>query len=205
VTDHEPDPELLARLHAADPASSLPEADPARVAQLLEEAMSETTTRPPESRGHGARGRGPLTWLAAAAAVAVVAGAAAVGLAHRDDDSSAATQASVTQLRAARTSGLCVLPSSHVLRLQTVAFRGTLVSVTDRVATFRAAQWYAGRPTQLVKVRMVPAGIPETLQAGDLAVGRDYLVAASDGFVTGCGLTGPVTPKLQRLYDGALG
>jgi hypothetical protein len=205
VTDHEPDKELLARLHAADPASSLPPADPARVAQLLEEAMSDTATRAPDSREDGTRGRGPLTWLVAAAAVAVIALAAGVGLSQRDHGSAPTARPSVTELRAARTSASCVLPNSQVLRLQSVAFRGRLLSVTDRAATFRAAHWYAGGPTELVTVRLVPGGIPETLQPSDLAVGRDYLVAAGDGFVRGCGLTGPVTPKLQRLYDSAFG
>jgi hypothetical protein len=205
VTDHEPDKELLARLHAADPASSLPTADPARVAQLLEEAMSDTAIRPPGSRENGTRGRGPLTWLVAAAAVAVIAVAAGVGLSQRDDHSSATARPSVTQLRAARMSGLCVLPSSKVLRLQSVAFRGTLLSVTDRAATFRAAHWYAGGPTELVTVRLVPGGIPETLQPSDLTVGHQYLVAAGDGFVRGCGLTGPVTARLQHLYADAFG
>jgi hypothetical protein len=205
VTDHVPDTELLARLHAADPASSFPPADPERVAQLLEEAMSDTATRPPESRENGTRGRSPLTWLVAAAAIALIGGAAGVGLTHRDRDSSPTARASVTQLRAAKVSGLCVLPSSQVLRLQSVAFRGTLVSVNDHAATFRAARWYAGGPTDLVTVRLVPGGIPETLQASALTVGHVYLVAAGDGFVRGCGLTGPATPRLQRLYDGAFG
>lgn len=205
MNDHVPDTELLARLHAADPASSLPPADPERVAQLLEEAMSDTATRPPESRENGTHGRSPLTWLVAAAAIALIGGAAGVGLSQRDRDSSPAARASVTRLQAARVSGLCVLPSSQVLRLQSVAFRGTLVSVSDHAATFRAARWYAGGPTDLVTVRFVPGRIPETLQATDLAVGHVYLVAAGDGFVRGCGLTGPATPKLQRLYDGAFG
>lgn len=205
MTDHVPDTELLARLHAADPASSLPPADPERVAQLLEEAMSDTATRPPESRENGTHGRSPLTWLVAAAAIALIGGAAGVGFAQRDRDPSPTTAASVTELRAAKVTGLCVLPSPQVLRLQSVAFRGTVVSVSDRAATFRAARWYAGGPTDLVTVHLVPGGIPETLQASELAVGHVYLVAAGDGFVRGCGLTGPATPKLQRLYDSAFG
>ena len=205
MNDHVPDTELLSRLHAADPASSLPPADPERVAQLLEEAMADTATRPRESRENGTHGRSRLTWLVAAAAIALIGGAVGVGLTQRDRDSSPSARASVTQLQAARVSGLCVLPSSRVLRLQSVAFRGTVVSVSDRAATFRAAHWYAGGPTDLVTVRLVPGHIPETLQASELAVGQVYLVAAGDGFVRGCGLTGPATPQLQRLYDDAFG
>jgi hypothetical protein len=205
VTDREPDTELLARLHAADPASSLPSADPERVAHLLEESMSDTATRPPESRENGTHGRSPLTWLVAAAAVALIAGAVGLGLSQRDHEATPSAQPTVTRLQSARVSGLCVLPNAHVLRLQSVAFRGTVVSVSDRAATFRAAHWYAGGPTDLVTVRLVPGGIPETLQPTDLTVGHDYLVAAGGGFVRGCGLTGPATATLQRLYDSAFG
>jgi hypothetical protein len=43
------------------------------------------------------------------------------------------------------------------------------------------------------------------VRAVDLRVGRDYLVAASDGNLTGCGFSGPATPQLQKLYDRAFG
>ena len=54
------DDELRARLRAADPASSLPPADPERVARLLEDVMSTELTT--EYRETGTRNRGPLTW-----------------------------------------------------------------------------------------------------------------------------------------------
>ena len=47
MSDHDAgrddDPELRDRLRAADPASSLPPADPTRVARLLEDTMSSAT------------------------------------------------------------------------------------------------------------------------------------------------------------------
>jgi hypothetical protein len=206
MTDHAPDQELLARLRAADPASSLPAVGPDGVARLLEAAVSETATRPHESRETGTHGRSPLTWLVAAAAVLTIAGAGILGLAHRDHDPTPVARPSVTQLQATTTvAGLCVLPNPHVLRLQSVAFRGTLVTLTSRQATFRASHWYAGGPTGLVTVRFVPGGVPEALHPGDLTVGRDYLVAAGDGHVRGCGLTGPPTGDLVKLYQRAFG
>ena len=81
-----PDRELLGRLRAADPARSLPPADPVRVARLLEDTLSadpEDTHagRPdptaPESRSTGLRDRGRLSWLVAAAVLALVAGVGA--------------------------------------------------------------------------------------------------------------------------------
>ena len=90
--------ELQTRLRAADPASSLPPADPDRLAQLLEAAMSDTTTRAPSParRAPAAAARSP-GWCAAAAVV-LIAAAGIFGMAQRDHGSSPAAQESVTQL-----------------------------------------------------------------------------------------------------------
>ncbi|HEY3527861.1 MAG TPA: hypothetical protein VGK78_01835 [Nocardioides sp.] len=205
MTDHEPDRELLSRLRAADPASSLPPAGPDRVAQLLEAAMPDTATRSHETRETGTHDRSPLTWLVAAAAVVLIAAAGIFGLAERDHGTTPAARPSVTQLRAIPVQGSCIVLSTRVLRVQSVAFRGSLVSLTPRTATFEVSHWYAGGPTDLVKVTLMPRGIPEMTQAGDLALHHDYLVAASDGRVTGCGYTGPAGGSLQSLYDRAFG
>jgi hypothetical protein len=139
VTDHEPDLELLTRLRAADPASSLLPTDPDRVAALLAATMSESrsdtpgrTAWPggptPESRATGTRDRSPLTWLVAAAAVVLIAGAGAIGLAQRGHDSSSPTaRGSVTRLGYASTPGRCVTPRPGDLRKEPVAFAARLV------------------------------------------------------------------------------
>jgi hypothetical protein len=48
-------------------------------------------------------------------------------------------------------------------------------------------------------------GLTELVHAADLKVGREYLMAASDGNVTGCGFSGPASARLQKLYDRAFG
>jgi hypothetical protein len=217
VTDHEPDPELLTRFHAADPASSLSAADPRRVAQLLEAAMSDTRydaeravghdvdAHPRESRESGTHDRSPLTWLVAAASVVLIAGAGVIGLAQRGDDSAPATVTSVTELGYSSPVGRCQLPSVGVLRVQSVAFRGTLVSLTGAVATFDVGRWYAGGPTDTAKVSAAAPSFSELVRSADLTVGERYLVAATGGNVTGCGFSGPASSPLQRLYDRAFG
>src|SRR3954447_6635363 len=85
MTDRHDDAEnaaLRARLRGADPAASLPPADPTRVARLLEDVMSTELTT--ESRETGTRNRGPLTWLVAAAAVLVIVGVAPFALLRHD-------------------------------------------------------------------------------------------------------------------------
>jgi hypothetical protein len=209
MTDHAPDQELLTRLRAADPASSLPSADPDRVARLLEAAMSDTRhdpgTRTHESRETGTRDRSPLTWLVAAAAVVLIAAAGIFGLAERDHGSTPAAQGSVTRLKSGAVPGLCIIPNTGVLKEQSVAFRGTLRSLHGGTATFGVSHWYVGGPTDTVEVTLVPRGMPEMVHGSDLKVGSVYLVAASDGYVTGCGYTGPASGHLQRLYDRAFG
>jgi hypothetical protein len=205
VTGDEPDSELLTRLRAADPASSLPPADPPGVAELLEAVMSDTTTRTPESRESGTRDRSPLTWLVAAAAVVLIAAAAALGLAQRDHGSTPSAGGSVTQLGYQVPVGKCMLPSAGALREQSVAFRGMLTSLRDSRATFDVTRWYAGGPTDSAEVTAPPGSIADLVQGADLRVGREYLVSATDGRVTACGLTGPARGHLLDLYGQAFG
>ena len=87
--------ELRRRLRAADPASSLPPADPAGVARLLEDVMSTELTT--ENRATGTRQRGPLTWLVAAAAVLIIAGVGIFAIVGHDDDPAAPPTAARNQ------------------------------------------------------------------------------------------------------------
>lgn len=213
MTELAPDLELLTRLRAADPASSLPTVDPARVAELLEAAVTETarTDTPrhspevPGSRETGTHGRSPLTWVVAAAAVVLIAAAGILGLTQRDHGSSPGVAGSVTRLHYAQHSGRCMTPNVGVLRAQTVAFRGTLVSVVDGTARFDVTRWYVGGPTDLAEVTAAPLSMHELTQAAHLEKGSSYLVAAADGRVLGCGFTGPAKGSLSKLYDSAFG
>jgi hypothetical protein len=205
VNDHEPDAELQTRLRAADPASSLPPADPERLAQLLEAAMSDTTTRAHESRETGTRDRSPLTWLVAAAAVVLIAAAGIFGMAQRDHGSSPVAQGTVTQLGFTPLRGRCQVPNVGVLKQQTVAFRGTLVSVVDGTATFDVTHWYRGGPTDTARITATRRNLATLVQAADLTVRGEYLVAAGGGTVLACAFTGPAGRHLQQLYDHAFG
>jgi hypothetical protein len=203
--DGRDDSELLTRLRAADPASSLPPADPERVAHLVEVAMSDTSTRTPESRESGTHNRSPLTWVVAAAAVVLIAAAVAFGLANRGHDTAPTAGGSVTELSYQQQGGRCMVPNAAVLRQQTVAFRGTLTSMADGTARFDVTKWYAGGPTDVAEVATMPAALGGLVRAAHLRVGDEYLVSATDGIVTSCGFTGPARGQLQDLYDEAFG
>lgn len=199
------DDRLLARLRAADPASSLPPADPAQVAHLLEEAMSDTTTRTTESRENGTHDRSPLTWLVAAAAVVLIAASGVFALVNRDHGTSPAAGQTVTRLGLPTTQPRCELPGPRVLELQTIAFRGTVTSLSSGTATFRVEHWFKGGPTDLARVSAPEAQFAPLVSAAKLRVGGSYLVAAHHGTVTECGFTGPATGRLAALYHQALG
>ena len=87
-----------------------------------------------------------------------------------------------------------------MLRLQTIAFRGTLTTLDPAAgtATFEVTEWFQGGPTDLARVTTPPTTSTSSIGL-DGAAGRPYLVAARAGLVTGCGFTGPDTPVRSAL------
>ncbi len=206
----EGDDELRARLRAADPASSLPPADPTRVARLLEETMSnETDTHSvTESREAGTHGRSPLTWLVAAAAAVLIAGVGIFGFLNHDsgtDVPSATDRQTVTHLDAPAAGGQarCMPPSTRVLSTQTLAFDGTVQQITDGVVTLAPTHFYTGDATELVEIAAPSADLQALIGAAKFEDGGRYLVSATDGRVTVCGMTAPYSAGLAALYAQA--
>jgi hypothetical protein len=215
VSEPYDDADLRARLRAADPAASLPPVDPAGVARLLEDVMStELTTRHKigGSRETGTRDRGPLTWLVAAAAVLIIAGVGLFGVLNHGDDPAAPPTAvddrTVTELTApsaAAYAARCMVPNVDILAQQTVAFEGTVTTVADGMVTLAATHWYTGDPTDLVRVQAPPADVRQLIGAVGFESGERYLVSATDGRVTVCGLSAPWSADLAALYGQAFG
>ena len=202
--------ELRARLRSADPAASLPPADPAGVARLLEDVMSTELTT--ENRETGTRDRGPLTWLVAAAAVLIIAGAGLFGILNHDDDPAApptaADDRTVTELTApsaAAYAAKCMVPNADLIGQQTVAFAGTVTVVVDGMVTLAVGHWYTGDPTDLVRVQAPPADLQRLIGAVSFEPGERYLVSATDGRVTVCGMSAPWSADLAALYGQAFG
>jgi hypothetical protein len=214
VTDetHEHDA-LRARLRAADPAASLPSADPTRVARLLEDTMShDTAVRSTESREDGTRNRSPLTWLVAAAAVLLIAGVATFGWLNRDQARNEVAvpgdRPTVTQLRAPEAAAYrarCMVPSAATLSHQTTAFAGTVSSLAAGTVVLEPTRWYAGEPTDRVEVEAPSADLQALIGAVRFEQGGRYLVSATGGELTVCGLTAPYSARLAGLYDRAFG
>jgi hypothetical protein len=201
--------ELLARLRSRDPAASLPPTEPAQVARLLEDAMSNDL----DARRAGAqtdpRRRTPLTWLVAAAAVLVIAGVGAFALFGGEGEPTPTANdpaPSVLELSARPpTAAKCAPVSAELLAMQENAFDGTVTAMVDGTVTLDVSHWYRGGDADQVTVDAPPADLQALIQAADFRNGQRYLVAANDGFVTACAMTAPYTDELAALYAQAFG
>jgi hypothetical protein len=227
VTDESSrDEALRERLRAADPAASLPAADPDRVARLLEDTMTDQLTD--ESRTDGTRNRSRLTWLVAAAAVVLIAGGLAfVFLGGGDDEpdvaggdptpsvtsepSSSAEPTSTVTLGfdESAVNARCVAPDSaaalQVLEGADLAFDGTVESVSGTKVTLAPQRFYTGDEADRVVVEAPGAQLRALLAAVRFREDGRYLVSASDGRVTLCGLSGTYDDALAAQYEKAFG
>jgi hypothetical protein len=204
------DDDLLARLRAADPAASLPPADPQGLARLVEDVMSTELTT--ENRETGTRQRSPLTWAVAAAAVLVIAGAGFLGLRALTDNTGAPAgtdQAtpSVTHLEvdADAAAGKCMVPNADMLARADVAFDGTVTGVDGDLVTLAPTHWYAGGPTDEVRVSAPTEQMQRVASAVSFEEGGRYLVSAVDGQVTLCGFSAAYDDDLAAVYQQAFG
>ena len=229
--DDQSDQDLRALLAAADPASALPAADPAGVARLMEDAMSETpdipetpeTPETTESRSNHLRERSRLTWIMAAAAAAVIVGGVAFAVTGADDDgpvtasdSPGATVdgtpetgevATVTELALSGdvTSAKCLTPEAapQVVAAQSLVVDATVESISGGVVTLAPTKFYAGEETDLVTVSESSGDLQKLLSGVDFVEGERYLVSATDGSVTLCGFSAVWSERLAAVYDQA--
>lgn len=207
--DDSADQDLLARLRAADPVSSLPAAPPAEVTRLLEDTMNSPIETPDTSEPAPleARRSRPLLWLGAAAVAAVVLVAGFAFWQSRDPRPEPMVTAAptVSHLEATPAVGRCAVPSVEVLQMQEVAFDGVVTTLADGVATLEASHWYRGAPTDLVEVKAPGLDQQQLLDVVAFQVGDRYLVAGHDGSVAACGVSGPYSDDLAGLYSQAFG
>jgi hypothetical protein len=110
---------------------------------------------------------------------------------------------SVTSLEATPSDARCAVPSVELLRTQDTAFEGTVTDVGEGTATLDVEQWYAGEETEQVRVSTPSQEIVDLLLAVDFQEGGTYLVSATDGQVSLCGLSAEKDELITRLYDEA--
>ena len=193
---HRPDPKWPRDSRRSSSASlGKPETNPRR---------PEETSLPGRSTS-GAESSSRTPWFIAAAAVAVVI-VAIGGLLALRSGSDAPMGADPLELTAAPfdAAASCIVPSADVLAPVEVAFAGTVTAIDGETITLTVDRWYAGGDTGTVIVT-APAGLEALTGSVPWVEGGSFLVSATGGVVNYCGLSGPATPELQRLFDDAFG
>lgn len=187
-------------LGALDPARDLPPVDAAALAERLEETMSQPTSETSITSASRRPRRTNLILGAAAATVALAVGTGVV-VSQGNDDKAAPT---TTKLTVGPTvEAKCKVPSADDVAGQEIAVEGTVVSIEDGLVTLDPSTFYKGTATDLVTVDEPDLGMSE--MPVEFVVGKKYIVGATGGFVSICGLSGPATEELRALYDEAFG
>ncbi|MEX2422498.1 MAG: hypothetical protein WD990_00835 [Acidimicrobiia bacterium] len=91
-----------------------------------------------------------------------------------------------------------------ILEGMSPAFGGTVVELTDSVATLEVDRWFTGGDAEIVEISYTP-GFEALIGTPSLEVGQRYLITATDGVVNGCGYSGVATPEYEASFEQAFG
>jgi hypothetical protein len=86
-----------------------------------------------------------------------------------------------------------------------IAFAGEVSAVSDGEVRLRVTRWYRGGEAATVVLRTGEKQLDGLLGPLDLQAGKNVLIAANEGSVSRCGLSGPADPQLQAVYDEVFG
>lgn len=216
------DDELRDGLRSLDPAADLRPLSSAQVAAMVKNAQRSGDPRKRAADvGHeppSTHRRRPLVWLAAVAAVVLFAGSAWWWAAGSDDSSdspnasggkpSSTASASpgadtMVILNVTPQTGRCIPVNADLLAKQELAFEGTVTSIENGIVTLQPSKWYAGDPVAKVAVDMPTNGVTSLQGIPEFKEGQRYLVAATGGSVTPCGMSDVYNPDLAQLYSEA--
>ena len=164
-------------------------------------------------------------WISAGVAAAVIA-VVTIGVAalNRNDDEPTIAEPSVTESDSSDSSATsepagklkvlelsagsedvmasCLRLDPAMVAMSQVAFRGTGASVEGEIVTLTIDHWYVGGDAQVATL-VAPAGMQALIGGIAFEPGKSYIVAAYDGVVSYCGLTGEATPELEAIYAEA--
>ncbi len=189
------DDDLRNRLAASNPTPPSEPVDPitsGRARALMENVMTTTTSKP---RIEPRRYR--LVGAVAAALVVVIGGAALLG-------PGTAGEPLVLAGPGGDITSICMPFEVGTLGDMTPAFGGTVVELTDSVATIEVDRWFTGGDAEIVEIQYTP-GFEALIGTPTLEVGQRYLITAADGVVNGCGYSGMATPEYEAAFEQAFG
>jgi hypothetical protein len=197
---HDDDLQLRDELRRVDPARDLAPLPPTWLGHRMEQMMTDSTDTARPTVAEPVRRRG--VWLAVAAAAVLAAGAAIVV-------PIALGGAPTTEVLAQPggggiTSGSCLPVTADGLLSQEKAFAARVIAVDGDTVTLDVTERFAGEVADRVEVTQ-PDTIDSDSSRVSFELGESYLVAAGDGTVRGCGLSGPDDAELRAVYEAAFG
>ena len=198
---HDDDRALRDHVRGADPARDLAPLPPTWLDHRMEQLMTDQTPHAPIPDVR----RSPAMRIWVPIAIAGTAAAAAVAIAVPLMLGGAPTvEPLALPAGGGLASGSCLPVSVETLQAQEQAFAARVLSVDDDVVTFEVTERFAGEVADRVTLPQVDE-LSSDFSLVPFAAGDSYLVTATDGTVTGCGLSGADTPELRAIYAEAFG
>jgi hypothetical protein len=197
---HDDDQQLRDELRRFDPAHDLAPLPPTWLGHRMEQMMTDSTDTARATGAEPARRRG--VWMVAAAAAVLVGGAAIVVPIALG--SAPTTEVLAQPSGGGVTIGSCLPVTAEGLQSQEKAFAARVIAVDGDTVTLEVTERFAGEVADRVEVPQVDA-IDTDFSRVSFELGESYLVAAGDGTVRGCGLSGPDDSELRAIYDAAFG
>lgn len=194
---HADDNWLRDQVRGADPVRDLAPLPPTWLDHRMEQIMTDTTTTAVPAR------TARRTWIPIAGVAAAVTIGAAIAVPLMLGGTPAVEPLALPE-GGGLASGSCLPVSAETLRAQEQAFAARVLAVEDDVVTFEVTERFAGEVADRVTVPQVDE-LTSDFSLVPFAVGDSYLVTATDGAVSGCGLSGADTPELRAVYDEAFG
>ena len=192
---HDDDRSLREQVRGADPARDLVPLSLTWLDHRMEQIMASTTT--PTVPARTAR----RTWIPVAGVAAALAIGAAIAVPLTLGGTPTVEPLALPE-GGALTSGSCLPVSAETLQAQEQAFAARVLSVENDLVTLEVTERFTGEISDRVTVPQVDE-LTSDFSLVPFAVGDSYLVTATDGVVTGCGLSGADTAELRAVYDEA--
>jgi hypothetical protein len=96
----------------------------------------------------------------------------------------------------------CLVFDVETLGDMSPAFGGTVVKLTESVATLEVDRWFTDGDAETVEIQFTP-GFEALIGTPILEVGQRYLITATDGVVNGCGYSGVATADYEAAFEQA--
>jgi hypothetical protein len=198
---HDDDRLLREQLRGADPARDLAPLPPTWLDHRMEQLMTDQTPLTPVADVR--RSPAMRIWVPIALAGTAAAAAVAIAVPLMLGGTPSVEPLALPE-GGGLASGSCLAVTPEGLLDQEQAFAARVLTVEGDVVTFEVTERFAGEVADRVTVPQVDE-LSSDFSLVPFAAGDSVLVAATNGTVTGCGLSGADTAELRAVYDAAFG